>query len=140
MHKQSIFRATEFTFNVCIPVFKTNLYIHCTCIIFLNTQLYTFVKTVFVVNFIKGFVTIFKIQVILLTVDLYSPHQKQRKCTHSPMINVHKRKNKQYIICIQKAMHSSAKSQFPPLSVLFICSCDNVHYKQERRFLLYLLS
>ena len=33
-------------------------------------------------------------------------------------------------------MHSSAKLQFPPLSVLFLCSCEKVYHKQEVHFLL----
>jgi len=36
-------------------------------------------------------------------------------------------------------IHSSATIQSPPLSLLSLCTCDNVYHKQEVRFLLYLL-
>jgi len=36
-------------------------------------------------------------------------------------------------------MHSSAKPKVPPLSVVFLCSCDKVYHKQVVRFLVYLL-
>ena len=40
-------------------------------------------------------------------------------------------------ITLRWAMHSSAKLQSPPLSVLLFCSCDKVHHKQKIRFLVF---
>ena len=36
-------------------------------------------------------------------------------------------------------MQYIANVQAPPISVVFLCLCDNVYHKQEVRFLLYLL-
>ena len=36
-------------------------------------------------------------------------------------------------------MHSSTNVQAPPISVVLLCSCDKVYYKQEVCLLLYLL-
>ena len=36
-------------------------------------------------------------------------------------------------------MHSSAKITYPPISVLYFCSCDTVYHKKEVHFILYLL-
>jgi len=36
-------------------------------------------------------------------------------------------------------MHSSTNFQTPPISVVFLCSCDMIYNKQEVCFLLYLL-
>ena len=44
-----------------------------------------------------------------------------------------------FMVQLLKEMHSTAKLQYPPLSVLFICSCDKVDHKQEVCFLLYSL-
>ena len=34
-------------------------------------------------------------------------------------------------------MHSSANVQSPPLSVVLLCSCDNVYHKQDVRFFVF---
>ena len=44
-----------------------------------------------------------------------------------------------YNFQINVLMHSSAKPKVPPLSVVFLCSCDKVYHKQVVRFLVYLL-
>ena len=36
-------------------------------------------------------------------------------------------------------MHSSAKMQTPPITVIFLCSCENVDHKQEACFVLCLI-
>jgi len=44
-----------------------------------------------------------------------------------------------YFLLSSTSMHSSAKFQASPISVVFLCSCDKVYHKKEVCFLLYLL-
>ena len=60
--------------------------------------------------------------------------QDKKACVHGKTKQFSYKKENRYITIITNFLHSSAKVQSPPLSVLLFCLCNKVYHKHEAHF------